>query len=75
MLMIKVSSGPGCAIAKKLEQITRSAVTMFGLDAQVERSPATIPPYHEVSDPLPPPALVINEKVRLLRAASPGRRR
>ena len=60
MLMIKVL-GPGCANCKKLEQITRSAVTMLGVEAQVEK----ITDYSAIMQYpiLSTPGLVINEKV------------
>jgi len=51
--MIKVSD---LAVPlQKLEQITRSAVTMLGLDAQVEKD-HRLYRHHEVSDPRPPRA-------------------
>jgi small redox-active disulfide protein 2 len=60
MLTIKVL-GPGCANCKKLEEITRSAVNMLGLEAQVEKITdyTAIMKYPILSTP----GLVINEKV------------
>jgi small redox-active disulfide protein 2 len=60
MLMIKVL-GPGCANCKKLEEITRSAVAMLGVEAQVEK----ITDYGAIMQYpiLSTPGLVINEKV------------
>jgi small redox-active disulfide protein 2 len=60
MLYIKVL-GPGCENCKKVEAVTRKAVTTMGLDAQVEK----ITDYSDIRKYpiLSTPGLVINEKL------------
>lgn len=60
MLTIKVL-GPGCDNCKKVEAITRKAVAILGLEAQVEKVTeyAAIHKYPILATP----GLVINEKL------------
>jgi small redox-active disulfide protein 2 len=60
MLTIKVL-GPGCENCQKVEQITRKALAMFGIEAQVIKVTdwAEIKKYPILGTP----GLVINEKV------------
>ncbi len=60
MLAIKVL-GPGCANCKKVEELTRQAVTNFGVEAQIIK----VTDYAEITKYpiLHTPGLVINEKL------------
>jgi small redox-active disulfide protein 2 len=60
MISVKVL-GPGCENCKKVEAVTRKAVTALGLEAQVEK----ITNYPDIMKYpiLSTPGLVINEKV------------
>jgi small redox-active disulfide protein 2 len=60
MLTIKVL-GPGCSNCKKVEVVTRQAVTTLGLEAQIEKVTdyAEITKYRLIATP----GLVVNEKV------------
>lgn len=59
-MIIKVL-GPGCRNCKNLERVTREAVAMLGIDAQIEKVEdyPTIVGYGVMSTP----ALVIDEAV------------
>ena len=60
MLTIKVL-GPGCQNCKKVEEITKSAVSTMGIEAHIEK----ITGYNEILEygVLSTPGLVINGKV------------
>lgn len=60
MLTIKVL-GPGCANCQKVEAIAQKAVSMLGLDAQIEKitDRSQMMAYHLLATP----GLVINEKL------------
>ena len=60
MLTIKVL-GPGCANCQKVEAIAKKAVSMLGLDAQIEKitDRSQMMAYHLLATP----GLVINEKL------------
>lgn len=60
MLYIKVL-GPGCENCKKVEAVTRKAVTTMGFDAQIDK----ITNYPDIMKYpiLSTPGLVINEKL------------
>jgi small redox-active disulfide protein 2 len=60
MLTIKVL-GPGCANCQKLEAITKEAVSMMGMEAEIIK----VTNYQDITKYpiLSTPGLVINEKV------------
>jgi small redox-active disulfide protein 2 len=60
MLIIKVL-GPGCANCQKVEAIAKKAVSMLGLNAQIEKvtDQSQMMAYHLLATP----GLVINEKL------------
>jgi len=60
MLTIKVL-GPGCDNCKKVEAVTRKAVSMLGIEAEVIK--VTLWPEIKKYPILGTPGLVINEKV------------
>ncbi len=61
-MIIKVL-GPGCSNCKKLERVTREAVTALGLDATIEKVEdyAAIAGYGVMSTP----ALVVDDRLLL----------
>jgi small redox-active disulfide protein 2 len=60
MLNVKIL-GPGCANCKRLEQVTRKALTEMAVDAEIVK----VTDYNDIMkyNILSTPALVINEKV------------